>query len=122
YCREGQKLDAFVEVTIKDDERSDPPINKDALIQLNILTEAEYEQLIKRTKQIANLVRDELFKLDVELYDIKLEFGRDKKTGDIMLIDEISGGNMRVSNFEGTFLDPFALEKVILGKDNENSR
>src|SRR5699024_10726544 len=32
YCREGQKLDAFVEVTIKDDERSDPPINKDALI------------------------------------------------------------------------------------------
>ena len=34
YCEEGQPLDAFVEVTLKDDDRNDPPITKDALAQL----------------------------------------------------------------------------------------
>ena len=31
----------------------------------------------------------------MELCDVKLEFGKDKQ-GNIILIDEISGGNMRV--------------------------
>ena len=39
YCEEGQPLDAFVEVTLKDDDRNDPPINKDGLAQLGILSE-----------------------------------------------------------------------------------
>ncbi len=37
YCKEGQSLGAFVEVTIKDDEREDPPISEDALDMLGIL-------------------------------------------------------------------------------------
>lgn len=60
YCEEGQKLDAFVEITIKDDERGDPPISKDALVMLGILKEEEFEQMIQLTKQIANIVKDEL--------------------------------------------------------------
>ena len=36
YCEEGQPLDAFVEVTLKDDDRNDPPINQDGLAQLGI--------------------------------------------------------------------------------------
>src|SRR5690625_1262494 len=59
FCEEGQALDSFVEVTIKDDERGDPPIAKDALVQLNILSENEYDELMKRTKQIASLVKEE---------------------------------------------------------------
>ena len=38
YAEEGQSLDAFVEVTIKDDDREDPPISEDALDMLGILT------------------------------------------------------------------------------------
>ena len=53
YCEEGQPLDAFVEVTIKDDDRNDPPITKDALAQLGILTNEEYDILEPLTKQIA---------------------------------------------------------------------
>ena len=34
YAKEGQHLDAFVEVTLKDDERHDPPNNEDALHML----------------------------------------------------------------------------------------
>lgn len=36
YVEEGQPLDAFVEVTIKDDDRLDPPISEDALAQLGL--------------------------------------------------------------------------------------
>jgi phosphoribosylaminoimidazole-succinocarboxamide synthase len=95
YCTEGQPLDAFVEVTLKDDERGDPPITKDALEMLGLLSNDEYEELKDLTQRIARIVRDELAKKGMELYDIKFEFGRSKK-GNVMLIDEISGGNMRV--------------------------
>ena len=114
YCEEGQKLDSFVEVTITDDERGDPPISKDALVMLNVLTAEEYDKLEKLTKQISNIVKDELAKKQLELYDIKLEFGKDKATGELMLIDEISGGNMRVYDQEGNYIEPLELEKLFL--------
>lgn len=113
YCEEGQPLDAFVEVTIKDDDRNDPPISKDALAQLGILTNEEYVVLEKLTKEISLVVKDELAAKGLELYDIKLEFGRDSE-GNVMLIDEISGGNMRVYK-EGQYISPMDLEKLILG-------
>lgn len=113
YVEEGQSLDSFVEVTIKDDDRLDPPISEDALTMLHILTAEEYTTLKTMTKQISQFVKDELMKRDLELYDIKLEFGRDAKTNDIMLIDEISGGNMRV--FQGAqYIEPLHLEKMML--------
>ncbi|MDN4606429.1 phosphoribosylaminoimidazolesuccinocarboxamide synthase [Sporosarcina highlanderae] len=112
YCEEGQPLDAFVEVTIKDDDRNDPPITKDALAQLGILTEDEYVVLEKLTKEISIVVKEELAEKGLELYDIKLEFGRDPE-GNIMLIDEISGGNMRVYK-NGVYIAPLDLEKLML--------
>ena len=112
YCEEGQKLDRFVEVTLKDDERNDPPISKDALVQLDILTAEEYDVLHDLTQRIADVVKDTLAEKGFELYDMKLEFGRDVD-GNLMLIDEISGGNMRV--YEGdTYIEPLALERRLL--------
>jgi len=111
YCVEGQDLDAFVEVTLKDDEREDPPISKDALAVLGILSEEEYESLKKQTQAICNIVRDELKTFGCELYDIKLEFGRNQ--GEVILIDEISGGNMRVYK-EGQYVSPLELVDIVL--------
>ena len=113
YCEPGQPLDAFVEITIKDDERGDPTISADALQMLDILSPAEYDVLIAQTKDICSIVKSELAAKDLELYDIKLEFGRDAETGEIMLIDEISGGNMRVYK-HGTYIPPLELEKTFL--------
>ena len=113
YCEEGQPLDAFVEVTLKDDDRNDPPITQDALAQLGLLTAEEYVTLEALTKQISGVVKDELAAKGLELYDIKLEFGRDGVTGDVMLIDEISGGNMRVYQ-NGVYIAPMDLEKLVL--------
>ena len=115
YVSEGQELDSFVEVTIKDDERQDPPISADALAMLQILTYEEYEILKQRTVEIADFVRAELAKKGLTLYDIKLEFGRDASTGEILLIDEISGGNMRAYK-EDTYIEPLELEKIMLSK------
>ena len=113
YVQEGQALDAFVEVTIKDDDRQDPPISADALAMLNILTLEEYEVLKERTVEIATFVGAELAKKGLTLYDIKLEFGRDMATNEIILIDEISGGNMRAYKGD-TYIEPLELEKIML--------
>ena len=115
YAMEGQDLDAFVEVTIKDDERQDPPISEDALAMLNVLTHEEYAILKERTIEISKFVGAELAKKGLTLYDIKLEFGRDAKTGEILLIDEISGGNMRAYKGD-TYIEPLNLEKMMLAE------
>lgn len=113
YAKEGQALDAFVEFTIKDDKRQDPPISEDALVMLGILTRDEYKTIKDLTVKIAELVKEELMKKGIELYDIKFEFGRHKDTGEIILIDEISGGNMRA--YKGNeYIEPLTLEKMLL--------
>lgn len=113
YIEEGQALDSpFVEMTLKDDQRNDPPISADALALLNIMTQEEYDTLKELTLKIAGLVKKELAKKDLELYDIKFEFGRDEN-GQIILIDEISGGNMRVYK-DGKMVEPLQLAKMML--------
>ena len=98
YVSGGEDLDTYVEFTLKDDGRGGPLITKDALIMLGILSETEYEQIVALTKKICTIIKDVLHEKGLTLYDIKLEFGRVKD--EVVLIDEISGGNMRV--YKGT--------------------
>ena len=113
YAEEGQDLDAYVEVTLKDDDRNDPLITEDALEILEIMTRDEYKTLVGLTKRICNIIKEELAKKDLELYDIKLEFGRVGQDNHIALIDEISAGNMRVYH-SASSVKPFELEKMLL--------
>lgn len=113
YVQEGDPLDAFVEITLKDDAREDPPINKDALIMLGILSSEEYQTLIELTRKIGEIMCEELAKAELELYDIKFEFGRIGEDQHIALIDELSGGNMRVFK-NGTQVEPLKLTELIL--------
>ncbi|KAB2953667.1 phosphoribosylaminoimidazolesuccinocarboxamide synthase [Heliorestis acidaminivorans] len=112
YVEEGAELDAFVEVTIKDDGRQDPPISEDALAMLGLLTKEEYQVLKNLTQEIGGVVKEELAKKGIDLYDIKFEFGR-VEGGQIVLIDEISGGNMRAYK-DGQYIEPLELEKLML--------
>ncbi|MHA0855664.1 phosphoribosylaminoimidazolesuccinocarboxamide synthase [Paenibacillus sp. CMAA1364] len=113
YAQEGQPLDGFVEVTLKDDDRLDPPISKDALDMLGILSADEYNTLKHLTKQISDVIKAEMNHKGIELYDIKLEFGRVGEDKQIVLIDEISGGNMRAYK-DGKYIKPLDLEKMML--------
>lgn len=113
YAKEGQSLDSYVEVTLKDDDREDPLITDEALEMLGIMTKEEYKILIDLTKKIGQVVKDELAKKGMELYDIKFEFGRVGEDNHIALIDEISGGNMRAYK-DGEKVDPLDLERIVL--------
>lgn len=113
YAKEGQPLDAFVEFTLKDDSRQDPPITEDALVMLGILSSEEYKAIKDLTKKIGGIIKEELAKKGIELYDIKFEFGRVGEDKHIALIDEISGGNMRAYK-DGKYLEPLLLEKLML--------
>lgn len=108
YIEEGAELPAYVEVTLKDDERQDPFITEAALEALNILNADEYKEIVDLTVKISEVIKEELAQKGLDLYDIKLEFGRDQETGEVLLIDEISGGNMRVYK-DGEYIEPLKL-------------
>lgn len=112
YAKEGQALDAYVEFTLKDDERNDPLITKDGLVSLGIMSAAEYEAAYDAQKKICAIVRGDLQKRGLELYDIKLEYGRSDEG--VVLIDELSAGNMRVYE-NGEIVKPLELAKKVLG-------
>ncbi len=112
YATEAQDLDSYVEVTLKDDDRNDPLITDEALHMLGIMTKEEYKELTSMTKVICGIIKDVLKEKGLDLYDIKLEFGRNP-AGEVMLIDEISGGNMRVYK-DGVYVDPFDIAKYLI--------
>ncbi|HHZ18173.1 MAG TPA: phosphoribosylaminoimidazolesuccinocarboxamide synthase [Acholeplasmataceae bacterium] len=108
YVQEGADLGGYVEMTIKNDAKGDPLITKDALTVLGIMSPNEYETIKDMAQRITNVIAGELKKRGMEFYDIKYEFG--KYNEEIILIDEISSGNMRAFR-DGTFLAPFDLDK-----------
>ena len=106
----GAKLPSYVETTLKDDEKGDPLITKDALVAIGVMTDAQYEDLKAQTQAITKIVADDLAAKGMELYDIKFEFGYDPE-GNVMLIDEVASGNMRVYK-DGQYVDPMTLNKL----------
>lgn len=109
YVEENQKLDYLVEITLKDDLRGDPLINEASIVQLQLMTPAELEIAEGYTKKIAKIIAEAYQAWGLELIDLKLEFGR--IAGQIVLIDEISGDNMRVRK-EGQPLGPQELAEL----------
>jgi phosphoribosylaminoimidazole-succinocarboxamide synthase len=114
YINEGEKLDAYVEATLKDDHRGDHLVTVEGLEALGIMTAAQFEEIKSMTRNITALIKDYLQKKGLELYDIKLEYGVDD-SGNVLLIDEISSGNMRVYK-DGKVLDPMDLSEYILSE------
>ena len=111
YVSTGKELDALVEITLKDDNKEDPPITKDILLELDIMTEAEYNECKDLTKKIARIIEKDLASKGLALHDIKFEFG--KAMSGIVLIDEISAGCMRVY-MDGMEVEPMALSGLVL--------
>ena len=110
YIEEGADLPAYVEMTFKNDEKGDPLVTKDGLVDLGVMTEKQYDDIKKMTQDITKIVADDLKEKGLDLYDIKFEFGYDPN-GNVMLIDEIASGNMRVYK-DGEYIDPMTLSKL----------
>ena len=107
YIEEGADLPAYVETTFKNDAKGDPLVTKDGLVALGVMTDQQYDDLKDMTQKITAIVADDLKAKGMDLYDIKFEFGYDPH-GNVMLIDEIASGNMRVYK-DGKYIDPMTL-------------
>ena len=110
YIEEGADLPAYVETTFKNDAKGDPLVTKDGLVDLGVMTAQQYDDLKAMTQAITKIVADDLKEKGLDMYDIKFEFGYNAK-GEVMLIDEIASGNMRVYK-DGQYVDPLTLNKL----------
>jgi phosphoribosylaminoimidazole-succinocarboxamide synthase len=110
YCKEGDTLPPVFEVTLKDDDREDPPVTGEILAAFNLLTPAQYDDIRNETIKICGIVRDDLKVHGLELIDIKIEFGI--VDGKVALIDELSPGNMRVFQ-DGKKVDYITLSNLV---------
>ena len=109
YIEEGADLPAYVEMTFKNDEKGDPLVTKEGLIALGVMTDAQYEDMKVMTQKITDIVAKDLLAKGLVLYDIKFEFGYDGN--EVILIDEIASGNMRVYK-NGEYIDPMTLSEL----------
>ena len=109
YCELGQDLPYYVETTFKNDAKDDPLVTPDGLVVLGVMDMAQYESLKESTQKITAIIADDMASRGLELYDIKFEFG--VADGEVILIDEIASGNMRVYK-DGEYIEPMELSKL----------
>ncbi len=109
YIEEGADLPSYVEMTFKNDEKGDPLVTKDGLIDLGVMSGEQYDAIKDMTQKITKIIADDLFEKGLVLYDIKFEFGYDGN--EVILIDEIASGNMRVYK-DGKYIDPMMLSEL----------
>ena len=114
YIADGTPLEGgYVECTFKNDALGDPLVTLEGLAALGVMTPEMCASMKEQTLKITKIVADDLKKMGMDLYDIKFEFGYNND--EVILIDEIASGNMRVYK-DGKIMDPVELTKVILGK------
>ena len=111
YIKDGTPLEGgYVECTFKNDEKGDPLVTGEGLVALKVMTADMFESLKAQTLKITKIVADDLKTLGLDLWDIKFEFGYNN--GEVILIDEIASGNMRVYK-DGVIVPPVELTKII---------
>ncbi len=92
---EGTKLNkAVLEYCYKNDDLGDPMINQYHVYALGLATQDELDIIASYSFQINDVLSKYLSKVNIELIDFKVEFGR-TSSGEIILADEISPDTCR---------------------------
>lgn len=89
------------EITIKDDEGGDPMIVPDAIVALSMIPKAQLDELITLNAKTMSLLQNFYKEKGLDLWDIKIEWGKDAETGKLMLIDEVSANGCRAFDING---------------------
>ena len=114
YIKNGTPLPGgYVECTFKNDALGDPLVTSEGLAALGVMSQEMFNSMKEQTLKITQIVADDLATIGLELWDIKFEFGYNN--GEVILIDEIASGNMRVYK-DGTIVDPIKLTEYILNR------
>ena len=114
YIKNGTPLkNGYVECTFKNDALGDPLVTSEGLEALGIMSHELFNSMKEQTLKITKIVAEDLAKIGLELWDIKFEFGYNNN--EVILIDEIASGNMRVYK-DGKIVDPIELTRLILNR------
>ena len=114
YIADGTPLaGGYVECTFKNDAKGDPLVTGEGLAALGVMSPAMFESMKEQTLKITKIVADDLKTIGLDLWDIKFEFGYNNN--EVILIDEIASGNMRVYK-DGKIVEPVELTKLILNR------
>ena len=114
YIENGTPLEGgYVECTFKNDEKGDPLVTAEGLAALGVMSLEMFQSMKEQTLKITKIIADDLKTIGLDLWDIKFEFGYNND--EVILIDEIASGNMRV--YKGNeIVDPIQLTKYILNR------
>ncbi len=111
YIKDGTVLEGgYVECTFKNDEKGDPLVTAEGLEALGVMSLDMFQSMKEQTLKITKVIADDLKTIGLDLWDIKFEFGY--HNGEVVLIDEIASGNMRVYK-DGVIVNPVELTKLI---------
>ena len=114
YIADGTPLEGgYVECTFKNDAKGDPLVTSEGLAALGVMSQEMFESMKAQTLAITKIVADDLKSIGLDLWDIKFEFGYNND--EVILIDEIASGNMRVYK-DGKIVEPVELTKLILNR------
>ena len=114
YIEDGTVLEGgYVECTFKNDAKGDPLVTGEGLAALGVMSPAMFESMKEQTLKITKIIADDLKTIGLDLWDIKFEFGYNND--EVILIDEIASGNMRVYKGD-TIVEPVELTKLILNR------
>ena len=92
----GQQLEPpLLDLYLKDDALGDPLLSEARLATLHIVTPQERSHLETMARQANSALHQALNRVDLDLVDLKLEFGRDA-SGQLRLGDELSPDNCRL--------------------------
>ncbi len=83
------------EFCYKEDSLNDPLINNHHIVALGIASFEEVDKILELTSKINDLLKEFFLKINVNLIDFKIEFGKNK-AGEIVLADEISPDSCRL--------------------------
>lgn len=112
YVKEGTDLGLLVEITLKDDQRGDPLIVDEALDALGIMTAEQVREAKVLVQQAAQVIHADLQSKGLDLLDLKFECGM--VDGQLVIIDDISTDNMRVTS-GGKAVSPEQLLEATVG-------
>lgn len=114
YIKDGTPLEGgYVECTFKNDEKGDPLVTSEGLAALGVMSPELFTSMKEQTLKITQIVAADLKTIGLDLWDIKFEFGYNNN--EVILIDEIASGNMRVYK-DGKIVDPIKLTSLILNR------
>ena len=114
YIQDGTVLEnGYVECTFKNDAKGDPLVTAEGLEALGVMSMDLFNSMKEQTLKITKIVADDLASIGLQLWDIKFEFGYNNN--EVILIDEIASGNMRVYK-DGEIVNPVELTKLILNR------